>query len=31
MEGYEDEENPLGNTWDYGDPLGAEGKEVLEL
>jgi tetratricopeptide (TPR) repeat protein len=31
MEGNEDEENPLGETWDYGDPLGAEGKEVLEF
>lgn len=31
MDGYEDEENPLGNTWNYGDPLGAEGKEVLEF
>jgi len=31
MEGYEEEENPLGNTWNYGDPLGAEAQEELEF
>lgn len=31
MDGYEDEENPLGDAWYYGDPLGAEVPEDLEF